>query len=168
MDKKPRLIEVPICLDATLEDTVAAAKIALDHTAHQLLESFTARVRQQQALHSGIPADDVAAQVAAADEADLEALKAQVDHANQALTDGCQVYSFRPLGWKAWKALKAAYPSKDKDLLFDVDAMTPTILRDASHEPKMSAAVVEDMLNDPAWSAGEIEMLVNAAIRVQV
>jgi len=46
--------------------------------------------------------------------------------------------------------------------------MTPTILRDASHEPKMSAAVVEDMLNDPAWSAGEIEMLVNAAIRVQV
>ncbi len=163
-DKTPRTLTVPIVLDPALEKAVLDAKAALNATTENLLSTFTRRVAVRAALE---PDTDAAHAVYADDEAQLADLTAALTAANEALTAGVREYAFRPIGWKAWRALKAAHPSKDKDYAFDVDSLAPQILRDASYEPKFSAADVEDILTSDEWSEGEVILLINAAVTVQ-
>lgn len=163
-DKTPRTLTVPIVLDQDLENAVLAAKAELDQTAENLLSTFTRRVTVRAALEPDI---DAARAVYADDEEKLAGLTAALDAANEALKAGVREYTFRPLGWKAWRALKAAHPSKDKDYAFDVDSIAPQLLREASFEPKLSAADVEDILTSDEWSEGEVILLINAAVTVQ-
>lgn len=167
MEKKPRIIEVPIVMDPSVEDDVVRAKATLDQTARTLLESFPARVAQQVALHPDTPYEQVAQSVVDADEADLDDLKDRVAKAQAALAEVSATYTFRAIGYKAWRALIAAHPAKDKNLRFDIESIAAPLLRDAAYDPPLSAAAVEDLLSSPAWSAGEIELLINAAIAVQ-
>lgn len=166
-DKKPRTIDVPICLDQDVETAARAAQHALEVTAQRLLETFRGRFAQAQALRPDEDAADVAQSVFDEDQATLAALEQEKDAAQEALRDACRVYRFQSIGWKAWRAMKAAHPSKDKDLIFDLDTLAPALLRDASLEPKLTAAAVEDILESGAWSEGEINLLLNAAITVQ-
>lgn len=167
MDKKPRTIEVPICLDQDVEQAALAARRDLDTTAQQLLETFNARVRVAQTLSPDDDAETVARRIYDEDEARLADLKAAAEVAEADLRDACQTFTFQSIGFKAWRALKAAHPSKNKDLIFDVDALAPALLRDASVDPKLSAGQVEDLLNSPDWSEGEINLLIGAAVAVQ-
>lgn len=162
--KTPRTVTVPIVLDPSAERAVLDAKNALSVTAQELLETFNRRVTVRAALD---PEADAAHAVYEEDEAKLAELSATLDAANEALKANVREYSFRPLGWKAWRALKATHPSKDKDYAFDVDAIAPQLLREASHEPKLSAADVEDILTSPDWSEGDVILLINAAVTVQ-
>lgn len=163
-DKTPRSITVPIVLNPDLEKAVLDARSELDQTAENLLTTFTRRVAVQAALEPDI---DAAHAVYAEDEAKLAELTAVLDAANEALNSGVREYTFRPLGWAAWRALKAAHPSKDKDYAFDIDSIAPTLLREASLTPKLSAANVEDILTSDEWSEGEVILLINAAVTVQ-
>lgn len=167
MEKKPRIIEVPIVLDPSAEDDVVRAKATLDQTAKTLLESFPARVAQQVALHPDTPYEQVAQSVVDGDEKDLDELKDRVTAAQEVLAGVSKTYTFRSIGWKAWRALMAAHPSKDKNLRFDIDSIAAPLLRDAAYDPPLSAAAVDEILSSPEWSAGEIELLINAAIAVQ-
>lgn len=161
MKKAPRTIEVPIVFDPAAEDAVARAKLALETRARELLETFVHRVGVQQTL-TGDP--EVARQVYDEDQAELERLQAAVNAAQAALAEGCRVYTFRSLGFRRWRAMKAAHPSKNKDLAFDLDALTPELLREASD---LTASEVEEILSSPEWSEGEVLLLVNAAVTVQ-
>jgi len=165
--KTPRVVEVPICLDPSKEDALTRAKAALEQTAQTLLESFTARVLREQSLHPDLERHEAAQAVTDADEADLAVLKTAVQEANDDLVAACRVYRFGPLGWKAWRALMRAHPSKNKDEAFDVDTLAPTLLRDASLDPKLTAEMVDELLTDPSYSAGEINLLINSAIAAQ-
>ena len=162
--KTPRTVTVPIVLDPAAEKAVLDAKTTLSVTSQELLETFNRRVAVQATL---APESDAAHAVYEEDEAKLAELSAALDAANEALEANVRRYSFRPLGWKAWRALKAAHPSKDKDYAFDVDSIAPQLLREASHEPKLSAADVEDIMTSPDWSEGEVILLINAAVTVQ-
>lgn len=162
--KTPRTVTVPIVLDPAAEKAVLDAKNALNVTAQELLETFSQRVAVRAALE---PDADAARAVYDEDQEKLAELTAALDNAQAVLTASVREYAFRPLGWKAWRALKAAHPSKDKDYAFDVDSIAPTLLRDASHEPKLSAADVEDILTSDEWSEGEVILLINAAVTVQ-
>ena len=161
MKKSPRTIQVPIVFDPTAEDAVARAKLALETRAKELLETFVHRVAMQQTLTGDAEA---ARQVYDEDQAELERLKAGVDAAQAALAEVCRVYEFRSLGFRRWRAMKADHPSKNKDLAFDLDALTPELLREASD---LSAGEVEEILSSPEWSEGEVLLLVNAAVTVQ-
>lgn len=167
MEKKPRIIEIPIVMDPAAEDGVVRAKAALDQRARTLLETFPSRVAQQTLLHPEASPEQVAQDVVDADEADLDALKADLTAAQEALAAASQTFTFRAIGYRAWRALMAAHPSKNKDLRFDVDSIAAPLLRDASASPALSAVAVEELLSSPDWSAGEIDMLINAAITVQ-
>lgn len=167
MEKKPRIIEIPIVMDPAAEDAVVRAKGALDQRARVLLETFPSRVAQQTVLHPDVPAEQVAQDVVDADEADLDALKTELVAAQEALAAVSKTFTFRAIGYRAWRALMAAHPSKNKDLRFDVDSIAAPLLRDASADPALSSFEVEELLSSPDWSAGEIDMLINAAITVQ-
>ncbi|MBO9555611.1 hypothetical protein [Cellulomonas sp.] len=164
MDKKPRTVSVPIVTDPAIEQAVLDAKRTLDARSQTLLETFNARVRQHQTMH---PDADAPQAVYDADMAELADLEAAYTKAQAALNEHATVYSFRPLGFKAWRALKAAHPSKNKDELFDLDSIAAPLLRDASYEPRLSAAQVEDILTSDAWSEGEVSLLIGAAVTVQ-
>ncbi|MCR6649703.1 MAG: hypothetical protein NVV70_16790 [Cellulomonas sp.] len=164
--KAPRLISVPVILDPSLEAAMFSAQSRLNDRAKQLLESFQARVQREQIV-TGLDPVDVAQTVTEADEAELNDLRAEYEAAASAVTDAVQTYTFRPLGWKAWRALKKAHPSKDKTLQFDVDSITPDLLHLASHDPQLSKGQVEDLLESADWSEGEINMLVNGAVQAQ-
>ena len=161
MKKSPRTIQVPIVFDPAAEDAVARAKHALETSAQELLSTFTNRVAVRQTLTG---AEDSARQVYDEDQAELERLQGAVDAAQAALVEVCRVYEFRSLGFRRWRAMKAAHPSKNKDLAFDLDALVPELLREASD---LTASEVEEILSSPEWSEGEVLLLVNAAVTVQ-
>lgn len=162
MQKKPRTVTVPIAFDPALEKAVVDARNTLDQEAQRLLQTFNARVSVEAALDSE---GDPARRVYDDDQKALAALQDDVKSAEEALTKGSQAYTFQSIGWRAWKALKAHH-TKNKEI--DEDALLPDILRDASVDPKLSNADVEDLLTDPAWSEGEITLLYQAAVSVQV
>lgn len=166
-DKTPRTVTVPVVLDPDVEKAVLDARNALNTTTQELLETFIRRAAVRAAVDPDVDEHDAARAVYEEDEAKLAELSAALDAANTALAAVTRNYTFRPLGWKAWRALKKAHPSKDKDYEFDVDSIAPELLRHASHEPKLSAADVEDLLESPDFSEGEIILLLNGAIAVQ-
>lgn len=162
--KKPRLVTVPITTDPDLEAAVHTARQELDSTAENLLRTFPDRVCIETTVNpEGHPGERVYAE----DQAKLEALEKTLHEAQGALKECVREYVFRPIGWKSWRALKAKYPSKDKDYQFDVDAITPELLKYASHEPRLSAGDVEDLLESEDWSEGEIMLLVQGAAAAQ-
>lgn len=164
--KAPRLVTVPVILDPSLEGAVQSAQSRLNDRAQQLLETFQARVQREQVV-TGLDPVEVAQTVTAADEAELTALREDYQAAAEAQLAAVQPYTFRPLGWKAWRALKAAHPSKDKNLAFDLDSLVPDLLHLASHDPKLSKGQVEDLLDSDQWSEGEIMLLINGALAAQ-
>jgi hypothetical protein len=166
VNKAPRLVTVPVILDPSLEGAVRSAESRLNDRAQQLLDSFHKRADRHAAV-TGLGPEEAAQAITEQDEAELNGLRAVYEDASKALNDAVQAYSFRPLGWKAWRALKAAHPTKEKDRLFDVDSLIPELLHLASHEPKLSRGAVDDLLESPDWSEGEITLLVNGALAAQ-
>ncbi len=160
--KKPRTVTVPITLDPDLENAVTTARTTLDREAQRLLETFNARVAVEAAVN---PEGEPARRVYDQDLETLADLEQAVEDAEAALVAGCRQYTFQSIGYTAWKALKALH-TKNKEI--DDEALLPDILRDASVDPKLSNTAVEDLLNDPAWSEGEIALLYQAAVSVQV
>lgn len=162
--KKPRTITVPIVLDPSFEDAVARAKHELDTAARELLGTFNQRVHVEQTLRPGEDPQNVARDVYDQDQENLATLEAAMKAAQEALTEHCREFTFRSLGFRRWRAMKAEHPSKDKNFAFDIDSIAPALLREASD---LSAVEVEEILTSPVWSEGEVTLLVNAAVTVQ-
>jgi len=151
------------------EGAAIEARQRLESRAEELLNTAAKRIEVAQVTAGDDPDARKAAAdaVVAADEAELEALAAASREADEALGATVQTYTFRPLGWKAWRALIAKHPPKDKTHRFDLDSIAPTILRLASYEPRLSAEQVEELLESDSFSEGEIDLLLNAAIAAQ-
>ena len=162
MDKKPRTIEVPIVFDPAAEDAVARAKHAVEVRSRELLETFNQRVAVETALNPD--EENTAHRVYEEDQATLGELTEALKAAQEALAAHTRVYTFRSLGFRAWRALKSAHPSKNKDEVFDLDSITPALLREAG---QLTADQVEEILSDPKWSEGEVFLLVSGAVTVQ-
>jgi len=167
MDKSPRIHKCPVVLDPDAADAVIDARSKLESKTEALLKTFIDRVAIAQARQPGDDPQAVAEALYQDDEADLAALRAEVDTAEKALTGATTWYTFRPLGWKAWRALKAAHSSKNKDEEFDVDSIAPTLLKEASLDPKLSAGDVEDILESDQWAESEVWMLISTAVAAQ-
>lgn len=166
LSKQPRILGVPIVLDPLVLEQANVAKENLDNTSGELLSTFLSR-RDQKAALEGIEPDEAAKALYAEDQAELERLKGELAAAQEALREATRIYQFRSLGYRAWRALKAAHPSKDKGLAFDEDSIAPTLLREASYDPKMSAEMVEEILTSPDWSEGEVHLLLRTAVGAQ-
>lgn len=164
--KTPRIVSVPIVLDPAAQEAAEQAKHTLDQEAARLLADFPKRVDLEQAV-TGEDRQTVARRLYEQDKARLAQLEDEFAQAQEKLREATRFYSFRPLGWKAWRELKAKHPSKEPKYAFDVDAIAPTLLRLASHEPRLSAEQVEEILTSPDWSEGEVALLVNAAVGAQ-
>lgn len=164
--KQPPVTGVPIVFDYTVLDAADTARQNLDERSQELLRTFVDRCNVEAALTQD-PLEEVRERVRGEDEAELEALKKAWQDAQDALVEVTRVYQFRSLGYKAWRALKAAHPSKDPELAFDEDSIAPTLLREASHDPKLTAEMVEEILSSPDWSEGEVRLLLRAATGVQ-
>lgn len=167
MDKQPRIQKCPVVLDPDRADAALTARDQLNAQAESLLKSFPARVQAEILRRPHDDPQDVGDAVYQEDQAKLEALQAAVSTADESLNEYTTWYSFRPLGWKAWRALKKAHPSKNKDEEFDVDTLAPVLLKEASYEPKLSAGDVEDLLESDQWAESEIWMLITAAVTAQ-
>jgi|GEM_PF-3435321 len=167
MEKKPRIQEAPIILDPAAADAVNAAQNALETTAENLLKSFVDRVAAAQVLRPDEDPTTVAQDIYQEDQDALADLQTTLDTARAALEEAAIRYTFRPLGFKVWRAMKANHPSKDKDLAFDYDSIVPDLLKHASYEPKLSAGDVEDILESPDWAESEVNLLVTAALLAQ-
>lgn len=165
--KEPRTVKALIMTDPVLEAAVKDAQTELDRSAHTLLSTFPQRVSVEQAKRSHEDPEVVAQAVYEDDQAALEALKGDLLAAQEALVPTIRTFTFRPIGWKAWRALTSAHPAKGKPGEWDVDAVAPVLLRDASHEPRLTATEVEDILSSPDWSAGEVHQLIEAAVAAQ-
>lgn len=164
--KKAPIQGAPICFDYDLLATAEAAQRTLDERSQELLRTFVDRCNVAAAM-SEEDIKDVRARVREEDAEELEALKKAWQEAQDALAGVTRIYQFRSLGYKAWRALKAAHPSKDPELAFDEDSIAPTLLREASHDPKLTAEMVEEILSSPDWSEGEVRLLLRAAVGAQ-
>lgn len=164
--KKHPLAGAPIVLDFEVLAECEAAKQNLDTQSQHLLETFTLRVDAEVVI-TGEDRQVVARRIYEEDKATLEALQAAFTDAQTRLGAATRVYQFRPLGYRAWRALQAAHPSKDPKSAFDEDSIAATLLREASFDPKLSAEMVEEILTSEDWSAGEVRLLLDAAVRAQ-
>lgn len=142
------------------------AQRALEATEARLLTTFLGRA-EVRAAANGVPLDQARREVFEEDRSTLAELAAECDVTRDRLADVTRVYRFRSLGFKAWRALRAAHPSRDPGLAFDEESIAPTLLREASLEPRLSAAMVEEILTSPDWSEGEVRLLLSAAVRAQ-
>jgi hypothetical protein len=161
--KQPRIVRVPVPMDPDVERVAQEARNALEDRAQELLTTFNHRATVHAATE-GMEFRDAAKAVYEADQAELKTLEGEFKAAQAALREGCREFTFRPLGFKRWRELKAEYPSKDKDLAFDLDAMAPALLREAGG---LTAAEVDEILTDPAWSEGEVLLLLTSAVSAQ-
>lgn len=166
MSKAHPLTGAPIVLDFEALAECQAAQQNIERQSRHLLETFTLRV-DAEVVVTGEDRQVVARRIHAEDASSLEELKAKFEAAQTRLAAATRVYQFRSLGFRAWRALKAAHPSKDPKLAFDEDSLAPTLLREASYDPKLSAEMVEEILTSPDWSEGQVALLLDAAYRAQ-
>lgn len=165
-EKKPQTVTIPIVTDPDAVTALQQAKAALDGTSKSLLESFVDRAAQEASL-TGEDVLDARKRLYDEDVATLENLKAAVKTAEEAVLAASETFTFRSIGYKAWRAMKAAHPSKKDGYAFDEDSIAASLLRDASHEPRLSAERVEEILTSPDWSEGEVHLLLQAAVAAQ-
>lgn len=166
MTKQPQTSSIPIVTDPALVDAYTSARQELDDTAERLLRTFVDRAAMEAAV-SGKDLLEERKRLRDADADLLTELNEKVEASQAALRAASTVYTFRSIGYKAWRAMKAAHKSTDPAYAFDQDSIAPTLLREASSDPKLSAEMVEEILTSPDWSEGEVELLLRAAVAAQ-
>lgn len=164
--KKPPVAGAPICLDHTTVAEAEAARQTLQERSMYLLETFIKRADNEAAV-TGEDLHEVRKRLYEQDQTELEDLAQKAKDTQTALAAATRIYTFRSLGYKAWRAMKNAHPSKSPEKAFDEDSIAATLLREASLDPKLSAEMVEEILTSPDWSEGEVRLLLDAAVRAQ-
>lgn len=184
--KKPRIVSVDVVMDDEVADNYDKALRAFQTKERQLLES---RPRRIAAVRAGFTASTTPeeqalaqAQVIQADDLELDALRAALDEAAEALDAVTVWYKFRALGRNAWEALKAKHPATEEDHQASREAtgkdddtaqwhfqtLAPELVEKACVSPKLSADDVDEIFNGENWNDQEISRLFTAALTPQV
>lgn len=185
--KTARVVKVAIPLNPDLEDAFLEAQTLMVAAIEELIRTFPQRVAARLAERGIDPLDQearepVAAEIKAEDE-DLEKeVAGRAEAALQAVVDTTRTFKFRSLGRTTYRKLIAAHPPTDADhtaarvesgdmnarASWNRETFFPALVHAASVGPQLTEAEVVEIFESPDWSDGEVDLLVQGAIKAQI
>lgn len=186
VSKKPRITHIDVILDSEAAEAFDDAQNAYDRLESTLRTTRPQRLAEARNALAPTSSTEEFTQaasgvVAADDEALAEAL-AEVEAARLVLEAATQRYKFRGLGRKRWEDLKAEHPPRDEDhenaraatdsadaeAEYNVDALAPALIQEASVSPRLSVEDVDEIFNGGDWNVTEVTGLFQTALLAQV
>ena len=185
--KTARVVKVAIPLNPDLEDAFLEAQTLMVAAIEELIRTYPHRVAARLAERGIDPLDQearepVAAEVKAEDEAVEKDLLSKAEAALQAVVDTTRTFKFRSLGRTTYRALIAAHPPTDADhtaarvesgdmnarASWNRETLFPALVHAASCGPQLTESEVVEIFESPDWSDGEVDLLVQGAIKAQI
>ena len=185
--KTARVVKVAIPLNPDLEDAFLDAQTLMVAAIEELIRTYPQRVAARLAERGIDPLDQearepVAAEIKAEDEAVEKDLLSKAEAALQAVVDTTRTIKFRSLGRTTYRALIAAHPPTDADhtaarvesgdmnarASWNRETFFPALVHAASVGPQLTEAEVTEIFESPDWSDGEVDLLVQGAIKAQI
>ena len=185
--KTARVVKVAIPLNPDLEDAFLEAQTLMVAAIEELIRTYPQRAAARLAERGIDPLDQearelVAAEIKAKDE-DLEKeVAGRAESALQAVLDTTRTFKFRSLGRTTYRKLIAAHPPTDADhtaarvesgdmnarASWNRETFFPALVQAASCGPQLTGAEVTEIFESPDWSDGEVDLLVQGAIKAQI
>ena len=185
--KAARVVKVPIPMNPEMEDAFLEAQTLMVATIEELIRTYPQRMAARLAERGVDPLDQearevVAAEIKAEDSAIENDVAGKAEAALQAVVDTTRTFKFRSLGRTTYRALVAAHPPTDADhtaarvesgdmnarASWNRETFFPALVHAASVGPQLTEAEVTEIFESPDWSDGEVDLLVQGAIKVQI
>ena len=185
--KAARVVKVPIPMNPEMEDAFLEAQTLMVATIEELIRTYPQRIAARLAERGVDPLDQEAREVVAAEiNAEASAIENDVagkaEAALQAVVDTTRTFKFRSLGRTTYRALVAAHPPTDADhtaarvesgdmharASWNRETFFPALVHPASVGPQLTEAEVTEIFESPDWSDGEVDLLVQGAIKAQI
>ena len=185
--KAARVVKVPIPMNPEMEDAFLEAQTLMVATIEELIRTYPQRMAARLAERGVDPLDQEAREVVAAEiNAEASAIENDVagkaEAALQAVVDTTRTFKFRSLGRTTYRALVAAHPPTDADhtaarvesgdmnarASWNRETFFPALVHAASVGPQLTEAEVTEIFESPDWSDGEVDLLVQGAIKAQI
>ena len=126
--------------------------------------------------------EPIAAETKAEDEDIEKEVAGRAEAALQAVIDTTRTFKFRSLGRTTYRALIAAHPPTDADhtaarvesgdmnarASWNRETFFPALVHAASVGPQLTETEVAEIFESPDWSDGEVDLLVQGAIKAQI
>lgn len=185
--KAARVVKVPIPMNPEMEDAFLEAQTLMVATIEELIRTYPQRMAARLAERGVDPLDQearevVAAEIKAEDSAIENDVAGKAEAALQAVVDTTRTFKFRSLGRTTYRALVAAHPPTDADhtaarvesgdmnarASWNRETFFPALVHAASVGPQLTEAEVTEIFESPDWSDGEVDLLVQGAIKAQI
>ena len=185
--KAARVVKVAIPLNPDLEDAFLEAQTLMVAAIEELIRTYPQRIAARLAERGVDPLDQearevVAAEIKAEDSAIENDVAGKAEAALQAVVDTTRTFKFRSLGRSTYRALVAAHPPTDDDhtaarvesgdmnkrASWNRATFFPALVHAASVGPQLTESEVAEIFESPDWSDGEVDLLVQGAIKAQI